>query len=115
MDDDFEQRLRTLLLTDADPPRDERFDARVRARIARLRLLRQVVLPAAAVAATVVVAILVAPWFTSGATLVAESSLALSEPLETLNGAVSMVIASPLGYGIGALLVAAALVDSLRR
>jgi hypothetical protein len=108
MDDDFEQRLRTMLLTDADPPPSERFDALVRARISSLRRMRQFVLPAAAVAATVIVAWLVAPWFTSGAAVVAESSLAL-------NNTLGAWIVSPAGYVLGAAAAAAALIDSLRR
>lgn len=108
MDDDFEQRLRTLLVTDADPPASEGFDAAVRTRIARLRRVRQLVLPAMALAATVVVAILVAPLFGTGATFVAESSIAL-------NSALGALIVSPAGYAFGGLTVAAALVDTFRR
>jgi hypothetical protein len=63
---------------------------------------------ALAVAATVVVAILIAPWFASGASFVAESSIALNSTLGAL-------IVSPAGYAFGALTVAAALVDELRR
>jgi hypothetical protein len=108
MDDDFEQRLRTLLLTDADPPASEGFDAAVRTRIARLRHVRQFMLPGMALAATVVVAILVAPLFAPGATFVAEAPL-------MLNGALGALIASPVGYALGALTAVAALVDTFRR
>jgi hypothetical protein len=108
MDDDFEQRLRTLLLTDTDPPISDRFDAAVRTRIARLRRVRRLMLPAVAIAATVAAAILVAPLLVTGATLVAETSV-------TLNGALGAFIVSPAAYALGALTVVAALVDTLRR
>jgi hypothetical protein len=108
LNDNFENRLRTLLVANDDPPASERFDTAVSARIARLRRLRQVMRPVIAVAASVVVAMVVAPLFAPGATFVAEAPA-------MLNGALGALIASPLGYALGALTAVAALVDAFRR
>ena len=108
MNDDFEQRLRALLVSDADPPASDHFDAMVRTRIARLRRVRQLLLPGVALAATVVVAILVAPLLATGATWVAETPA-------MINSALGALIASPAGYALGALTAVAALVDTFRR
>jgi hypothetical protein len=70
--------------------------------------VRQFVLPAAAAAAVVTVAVLVAPLLASGAAVVTESSVALNNSLGAL-------IVSPAGYVLGGLAVAAALVDTFRR
>jgi hypothetical protein len=115
VDDDFEQRLRTLLLTDPDPPQNDRFDALVRARISGLRRARTFALLAAAVAATVVVAFLVAPLLATGASFAAESPLALKAGLDALNSGVGALVASPADYVLGALIVVAAIIDTVRR
>jgi hypothetical protein len=108
MNDDFESRRRTLLVADDDPPTSERFDTVVSARIARLRRVRQVMWPVMAVAASVLVAMVVAPLFAPGATFVAEAPA-------ILNATLGALIASPVGYALGALTAVAALVDTFRR
>ncbi|HJR70506.1 MAG TPA: hypothetical protein VKA43_10735 [Gammaproteobacteria bacterium] len=108
MNDDFEQRLRMLLVADDDPPASERFDATVRTRIARLRRVRQFMLTAMALAATGVIAILVAPLFATGAAWVAETPA-------MVNSALGALVVSPAGYALGTLTVVAALVDTFRR
>jgi hypothetical protein len=105
MNDDFEQRLRMLLAAGEELPVSERFGDEVRRRIARLRRVRGLVLPAAAVAAGLAVAIL-------GAPLLAAISALAAAPV-TLNGPLSTLIASPVGYALGMLTFVAALADAL--
>jgi hypothetical protein len=102
MNDDFERRLRTLFAASEELAVSERFGDEVRLRIARLRRARRLILPAAAVAAGLAVAIL-------GAPLLA----AIAAAPVTLNGPLGALIASPVGYALGTLTVVAALADAL--
>jgi hypothetical protein len=105
MNEDFEQRLRMLLAASEEPPVSERFGDEVRVRIARLRRVRRLMLPAAAVAAGLAFAIF-------GAPLLAGIAAIAAAPV-TLNGPLGALIASPVGYALGALIVIAAAADAL--
>jgi hypothetical protein len=106
MNEDFEQRLRTLFAA-ADPPSiSERFGGEVRARIVGLRRARRIVLATAFAAAGLAAA-------TFAASLIATATTFIAAAPVTLNGPLSALLLSPAGFALGALTVVAALVDVL--
>jgi hypothetical protein len=105
MNDDFEQRLRTLLSEDDDPALSEPFDSAVTARIARLRRLRRALVALSAAAAALVAVIFVTP-------LIEMSAASLAAAPAAINGELSVLLMSPAAYVLGTLAAVTALADA---
>jgi hypothetical protein len=106
MNDDFEQRLRTRFAASRHPAVDERFGTEVRARIVALRRARRAVLTATVAATGLASAIFAAPLLVAGTAVIAAAP-------DTLNGALSALLTSPVGYLLGTLTAGAALAAAL--
>jgi hypothetical protein len=107
MSEDFEARLRALFAAGEEAPTGERFGSEIRRRIAVLRNTRRVAVVGAATASAVAVVIFGAPLLAAGSAVIAGAPSAL-------NDALSVLLASPVGYALGGLTATAAVVEAFR-
>jgi hypothetical protein len=108
MNDDFEQRLRTLFKEDDGPAISAHFEDEVGARIARLRRLRRAALSLGWVTGAVIVAVLMTPLVGIGAAPMAAAP-------NIINDGLGALLLSPAAYVLGTLAAVAALVDAFGR